>query len=448
MRESLGSDGHGHVSCSLSPHLAASTPRVCEDERVNDSNVPERVEAVVVGAGLAGLAAATTLHESGREVLILEKSDGVGGRVRTDEIDGFRLDRGFQVLLTAYPEVHRQFDLSALDLQPFAPGALVWLGERGYRVGDPFREPSTLLDTVRSPIGSPVDKLRLLGLRTRLKRADPRELLRGPDIPTGRYLRDLGFSARFVDRFLGPLFAGIQLDPALGTSRRMFDTIFRSLTIGESAVPAAGMGAIPQQLASRLPAGAVQLNTEVAAVAPGEVRVAGGARVEADMVIVATEGPVAARLVDIAPVGSRSVSCAYFSAPSDPIGEPVVVLDGGHTGPVANLAVMSTLTPTYAPAGRTLIAAACPGRQPVDFEAMVRAQLAGWFGAQVESWEHLRTYHIDHGQPDQSPPFHPKEKVRLADRLWVCGDHRDTGSIQGALFSGRRTGEAVAAALT
>ncbi len=414
---------------------------------MNDASLPQTAEVVVVGAGLAGLAAATTLQQASRDVLVLEASDGVGGRVRTDRVDGFLLDRGFQVMLTGYPEAHRQLDLKALDLRRFDPGAVVWLGDRGYRVGDPFRKPSTLLDTALSPVGSIGDKVRLLALRTRLKRSDPKALLRGADIPTRQYLAGLGFSDRFVERFLGPLFTGIQLDPELDTSRRMFDTIFRSLTMGDSAVPAEGMGAIPAQLAARLPAAAIHLDTQVVAVDPAGVVVAGGARVDAGAVVVATEGPAAVRLLGLEPIGSRSVSCVYFAAGADPIGDPMVVLDGGHSGPVANLAVMSTVAPSYAPPGRVLIAAACPGPQPEDLEPAVRAQLTGWFGPSVATWDHLRTYHIAHGQPDQSPPFHPRENVRLGETLWVCGDHRDTGSIQGALFSGRRTGEAVAASL-
>jgi hypothetical protein len=277
-----------------------------------------------------------------------------------------------------------------------------------------------------------------------LSRADPKELLRGEDISTRQYLEDLGFTARFVERLLGPLFTGIQLDPDLATSRRMFDTIFRSLTIGDSAVPARGMGAVPAQMAARLPTASTLLNTEVTGVTSDGVRLLGGGRVNARAVIVATDGPAAARLLDLKPVGSRAVSCVYFAAENDPVGEPIVVLDGANTGPVTNLAVMSTVAPSYAPPGRVLIAAACPGPQPDDLEPVVRAQLTGWFGETVNAWTHLRTYQIAHGQPDQSPPFRPKEKVRLNDQLWVCGDHRDTGSIQGALFSGRRTGQAVA----
>ena len=192
-------------------------------------------DVIVVGAGLAGLSAARTLQAAGRRVRVLEASDGVGGRVRTDVVDGFRLDRGFQVLLTAYPEVQRSLDLPALRLQRFDPGASVYVGGRFHTVGDPFRQPSTALSTVMAPIGSVADKLRIARLRAQVRRGDVRELLRGHDVPTVEALRERGFSETMIDRFFRPLFGGIQLDPTLGTSARMFDVIFRMLASGDSA---------------------------------------------------------------------------------------------------------------------------------------------------------------------------------------------------------------------
>ena len=191
------------------------------------------LDAVVVGAGLAGLSAAGALRRAGRSVLVLEAQDGVGGRVRTDRVDGFTLDRGFQVLLTAYPEVRERLDLGALDLREFAPGALVMRGGHGYVVGDPFRAPRTAASTALAPIGSPLDKARIALLRRRVLRTPAPALLRGPDVSTREALRGAGFSDAMVRRFFVPLFGGIQLDPALATSRRMFDVIFRSL--GECA---------------------------------------------------------------------------------------------------------------------------------------------------------------------------------------------------------------------
>jgi phytoene dehydrogenase-like protein len=409
--------------------------------------VPSQCDVVVVGAGLAGLAAARVLHAAGRDVHVLEASDGVGGRVRTDLVDGFRLDRGFQVILTAYPELERQFDVAALDLRAFDPGALVWMNGRGHTVSDPFRRPTTLVSTAVAPVGSPFDKARIALLRRRVRHGRAADLLRGTDTTTRVELEREGFSPTMLQRFFRPLVGGIQLDPDLTASRRMFDVIFRMLADGDAAVPALGMQRLPEQLASHLPPDSLHLSNEVRAVAPRMVTMTDGTTIAARAVIVATEGPVASRLTSIPDVRSRSVSCVYFDAPKPPTDSRLVVLDGDGLGPALNVAVMSNVSPDYAPPGRHLVAAALPGVLEGDLESVCRAQLTAMFGPSVADWRHLRTYRIPHGQPDQSPPFSPKKKVALGDGLFVCGDHRDTASIQGALFSGRRTGEAVGALL-
>ncbi|MGY6499448.1 MAG: NAD(P)/FAD-dependent oxidoreductase [Acidimicrobiales bacterium] len=406
-------------------------------------------DVVVVGAGLAGLAAAVTLHEAGRRVLVVEADDAVGGRVRTDVVDGFRLDRGFQVLLTDYPEL-RRLDTDALDLRRFSPGALVRAGGRFHRVGDPRRDPRALPATVLAPIGSPLDKLRLLRLQRRVLAADAPDLLRGPDLSTAEHLRRQGFSPRMVDRFFRPLFGGIQLDTTLATSSRMFDVILRALLRGDSAVPAAGMQALPDTLAARVPADALLLGEQVASVDATGVSTTRGRRLDATHVVVATEAPAAADLLapfgfEVPPPG-RTVAGVYFAAETAPRPEPLVILDGDGTGPATNVSVMTNVAPEYSSDGRALVSVACVGDLGDDLEPRVLAQLSEWFGPEVDRWEHLRTYRITHGQPDQRPPFSPRRAVRLAPTVWVCGDHRDTGSSQGALFSGRRTAEAILAA--
>jgi phytoene dehydrogenase-like protein len=410
------------------------------------SSLPEACDVIVVGAGLAGLSAARTMQRAGRDVVVVEASDGVGGRVRTDAVDGFLLDRGFQVLLTAYPEVHRQLDVAALRLQSFDPGALVWRAGKGAVVVDPFRQPRRVVATAVAPIGSLADKARIALLRYRLSRKSAGEMLRGDDIATIAALRRAGFSNTIIERFWRPLIGGVQLDPALTTSSRMFEIIMRSLADGSSAVPANGMQAIPDQLAAGLQPGSVHLDTAVAAVEPGLVRLVDGRTVHAPSVVVAVEGPAAHRLLGdrgVRDPGSRRVGCVYFAADHPPTTERLVILDGEGCGPVLNVAVMSNVAPGYAPAGQHLIAAAMPGVTTGDLEVVARQQLRGWWGPQVDAWRHLRTYDIAHGQPDQSPPFSPKRRVALGDGLFVCGDHRDTGSSQGALFSGRRCAEAM-----
>ncbi len=421
---------------------------VTSDLSTNRRPLPATAEVVIVGAGLAGLAAANSLHRAGHDVVVLEASDGVGGRVRTDVVDGFRLDRGFQVLLTAYPELTTQFDLDALDLRRFEPGARVWNGTSTDLVGDPIRRPRTLLKTGLAPVGTIADKLRILGQRIRLMRSTAPELLRQPDISTLAALQLQGFSNRIIERFFRPLMGGIQLDPSLRTSRRMFDVILRSLVEGDVAVPALGMGAIPDQLSARLPDGLIHFDTEVIGVAPRQVSLADGRTISATRVVVAVEGPRAASLLGLPPVESNPASCVWFAADAAPIPDRYIVLDGTGTGPALNTAVMSNVAPEYAPPGSVLIAAACPGVDDPDIEPAVRAQLRRMWGPAVDGWRHLRTDAITHGQPRQHPPFSPKQRVDLGDGMFVCGDHRDTASIQGALYSGRRCGEAVVASLT
>jgi phytoene dehydrogenase-like protein len=410
------------------------------------SQLPSRVDVVIVGAGLAGLAAARHLHAKSFSVAILEAQDDVGGRVRTDIVDGFRLDRGFQILLTAYPELRRQVDLAALDLQTFDPGALVMLRGKSYMVSDPFRAPRTLLGTARAPIGSVADKAKIALLRARTLRGDPRELLRGQDLPTIVALRRAGFSQSMIDRFFRPLFGGIQLDPSLGTSRRMFDIIFRSLGEGDAAVPRLGMGSLPRQMAERLP-GLVHCNTTVSSLDGRTVVTSDGRRVESRAVIIAADLPSARQLVSMHERASRRAGAVYFSADRAPTTSKAVILDGSGKGPVLNAAIMSNVARSYAPSGKHLVVAALPDVIDGDLESVARDQLRSWWGSQVDAWHHLRTYRIAHAGVEQRPPFSPKRNIALGNGVFVCGDHRDTGSLQGALYSGRRCGELVAGAL-
>jgi phytoene dehydrogenase-like protein len=177
-------------------------------------------------------------------------------------VDGFQLDRGFQVLFTAYPEAQRQLDLSALSLERFDRGVLVRVGGRFHRLADPFRGAGVrgvatgALDATRAPIGALPDKIRMARLRRELLGKPAADLLRGPDLSTATSLRERGFSDSTIDRFFRPLFGGIQLDQSLTTSSRVFDVMFRTLASSDAALPANGMGAIPAQLAAHLPEGA------------------------------------------------------------------------------------------------------------------------------------------------------------------------------------------------
>lgn len=402
-------------------------------------------DVIIVGAGLAGLTCAVDCHRDGLGVVVLEPADAVGGRVRTDLVEGFRLDRGFQVLLTAYPEVHRMLDVDALSLRRFEPGTLIWRGGRFHRVSDPFRRPSLLLATVRAPVGSLADKARIGVMRRRLLAAEPADLLRAPETTTAERLAAAGFSPAIIERLFRPWFAGVMCDPELRTSSRMFDVLFGMFAAGDAAVPAAGMQAIGDQLAGHLPSDAVRLNTEVLDVRPDAVVLAGGTELRAGAVVVATDGLTAARLTGVERPGSRGTTTVWFAADEAPIDEPMLLLDGEGGGPAQSAAVMSAVAPEYAPPGAALIAASVAGtvRAAGDdrdgLEVDVRSQLGSWFGPAVRRWQHLRTDRIAHALPEQLVPTSPRRSIRLSDGIYVCGDHRDTASIQGAMFSGRRT---------
>lgn len=401
---------------------------------------------VIVGAGLAGLACAATLHRAGVPILVIEASDGVGGRVRTDQVDGFLLDRGFQVLLTAYPELDRQLNVDALDLEAFDPGALIKTKEGLFELGDPLKKLSSLVPTLRTAaarsVASPSDLLRLLALRVRLARTEVPELLRGPDVATIDALTSQGFSNQFINRFFRPLVGGIQLDLGLHSSARMFDTILKMLFAGNAAVPRFGMQTISKQLAEQIPEHVIHLQAPVRSVSADAVRVDSG-EINASSVVIATDGNTAADFLNRPRATPRSAGCVWFDAPEPPTDRRLIVLDGDRSGPVANVAVMSNVSSRYAPPGRHLIAAAAPGYTGDDLDRQARAQLTSWWGSSIEGWTTLRVDHITYGQPDQSPRFSPKQSLEVEPGLFVCGDHRDTGSIQGALFSGRRCAEAI-----
>lgn len=406
-------------------------------------------DVIVVGAGLAGLACARRLRELGIPALVLEASDGVGGRARTDVVDGFRLDRGFQVFLPAYPEAQAVLDYEALDLRPWRRGAAVWADGAFHRVSDPSDGAVRALATLFSPAMHAADALFFARLRREVLDAETEAIWRTAERSTEAELAARGFSDHLIHRLFRPLYGGVFLERRLETSNRAMLFVHSMFARGGVANPARGIGAIAEQLTQRLDGQRVRCGAAVDTIHPPEglVRLASGEELHGPAIVIATDGATAARLARTGGhalpfAGWRGTQTFYFSAPVAPVADAVLVLDGDGTGPVNHLAVPSNAAPGLAPAGRHLVAA--NGLGTAADERAVRHQLGGWFGAAVvERWDHVATYTIPHALPVQNTLDPAHRPVRLATGLYVCGDHRDNGSLDGALQSGRRAAESV-----
>lgn len=412
----------------------------------------EKLDAIIIGGGLAGLACARKLCDSGLSCQLLEASDQVGGRVRTDEVEGFLLDRGFQVFLTAYPEAKAALDYEVLNLCRFEPGAMIRFDGKFRRLSDPWRRPQHALATALSNIATLRDKLRIASFRRHTTRGELNDVYNRTEQPTIDLLRERGFSSVIIERFFRPFLGGVFLDSELQTSSRMCEFVFRMFSLGDAVVPAKGMGEIPRQLLRKLPSNVVRTNTRVESCQDQQVFLSSGEQRSARAIIIATEAPIARQLLrDSHPADGRCVSCLYFAAPQSPVEEPILVLNGDGSGPINNLCVPSQVSPSYAPNGQSLVSVTVLGHL-ADQQArrdQVRSQLTDWFGPNVESWRHLKTYDIEYALPAQSPPaLQPVEKSpRVRQGVFVCGDHCDTGSINGAMAAGRRAAEAAVEAL-
>ncbi len=418
------------------------------NDSVPSPTFPSACDVVVVGAGLAGLAAALHLQRAGYHVVVLEAATEVGGRIRTDRVDGFRLDRGFQLYNPAYPEGRRMFDHSALDLKGFERGAVVSTTASRIRLGDPRSHPTWALDALRAPLGGPIGLLRFAAYATRCAMSNPEELGRRPDVPIGDALSAAGVKGQLLDRVVRPFLSGVFLETGLNTSRRFADLILRSFVRGTPAVPALGMQELPEQLAAQLDH--LHTSARVRNIRPGTVETADGS-VRADAIVVAVGPTAVPRLIDGFRSPTMHACTTWYHVPDQPPAElaaglPILTIDGDGTGPMVNSAVMTHAAPSYAPPGKSLVASTAVGIADGNSEALVRSQLAQMYQVDTANWTTLAVYHVADALPAMSVPLNLRKDVNLGDGLFIAGDHRDTASIQGALVSGRRAANAVHAA--
>lgn len=414
---------------------------------------------VVIGGGLAGLVAARHLASGGVDVTVYEANESVGGRVTTTTERGYTLDRGFQVLFTAYPAVQRELDLAALDLRRFSPGATIARPGSRSVLADPLGDPTAALASLRTDEVTTTDKLRTLALRQDLSVRSYETLLRRPDASIREWLTDWGFSERYITNFIAPFYGGITLDRSLSTSKRVFEYTFKALSNGDSAVPADGMAAIPQQLASAARDAGATIHTGEAVTTLNQNRrhavvVTETDRRAVDAVVVATGARQAARLTDCRAIPTEGVSCVtqHYRLPDAEALDTGrrLLLNAGDSAP-NTVVPISTVAPEYAADDALLLNATFLGDAEFETDsqqlaAKTRQALSAWYpNRRFERLEHLRTDRIPFAQFAQPPGVHESlPGVRDGGRrTYLAGEYTTWSSIQGAMRSGREAAHAV-----
>ena len=394
----------------------------------------EKEAIYIIGAGVSGMIAAYELEQEGYHPIIIEQTDEVGGRVKTIHEKGYALDLGFQVLLSAYPLAKKYLDFDALELHQLESGALIYVNDKAYRIGDPMRNWRVLLPTLFSDIGSISDKLKVLKLNNRLKRKSIHEIFESPETTTLQYLTEFGFSPKIIERFFKPFFAGIFLESNIRTSSRMFEFVYKMFGEGYATIPKLGIGEISNQLKNKLHNTEFIFNSEVKEITNDKILMISGEKIPHEGVIVAINSTSIIRSHNGPDMKWKSCMCLYFEVDQTniPINTIALISDGGnyannlfaYTDDKTGKIILSVTTLDYSNKSNTEI-----------IETII-SEVKKYTGAlKVKFIQH---YIIKQALPDiQNLKMTVQKDVnQVMENVFIAGDSLMNGSLNAAMESG------------
>ena len=395
----------------------------------------------IVGAGVSGLVAAKVLESHGCRSVVIESTDRVGGRVKTDFLDGFQLDHGFQVLLTSYPEAQKHLDYKSLELQKILPGASVFLSKKQKIIGNPLKEISFLFPTLFSGIGCFSDKLKILQLNHILKRKKLSEIFSESELSTSLYLKQFGFSNDIIRDFFTPFFGGIFLDSKLETSSRMFEFVYKMFGEGHAALPKAGMEAIPKQLYENLQNTDFTFNKEVVSIKENEITLADRTKLESQVTILAADASGLVVSEKHKPMTWKSCQTLYFETNKRVIRDQLIGLIPTQ-GTLINNIFYHTSVKTMSNINKELLSVTVIENHSLSDEMLVsrvKAELQEYCGIMFPKF--IKLYSIPKALPNLQSVRHD---LNIADTscpvsgVFLAGDSLLNGSLNAAMMSGER----------
>jgi len=394
----------------------------------------------IIGAGVSGLIAARVLEDNGYSPVIIEATDRVGGRVKTDIVDGYQLDHGFQVLLTAYPAAQKYLDFDKLALQKFVPGAVIFSSGKQTIIGDPIRDISLLFSAIFSDIGTFGDKLKVLKLNGRLKNKTLADIFSDKEQTTYSYLKEAGFSADMIEQFFKPFFSGIFLEAELETSSRMFEFVYKMFGEGFAALPKSGIGAIPKQLFEKLKHTTFKFNTHVTSVKDGEVLLTTGEKLESHFTIVATEASNLIPNLSKQTTQWKSCDTLYFETKNRLISKPIIGLIPENDALINNIFYHTSLDTSQTAKDELLSVTIVKDHNlsHKDLVIQVENELQEHCGIEVSRF--IKRYSIPMALPNLTNLQYemlPSE-TRLTTNIFLAGDTQLNGSLNAAMISGER----------